>query len=618
MTRIRPFLFFSAIMTIKSFLTWSVLYEETWSWTPLLTEIPFIWIFFCLIELFASKRKLAVYVLVNLLFTAVFFAVIMYYKYYGVIVTYHALKMVNQVTAVKNSVFSLMHPYYLFIFLDVVVLGAMLLRSKRAELWKRIAAPRAHRGVLTFVLAGSIALCLSNIVPNRASMSEFNQAKEMGILGYEAYTIFAKKEPEPIAAGDITQQTIDVLKGTQPPETPETPEYAGAASGRNVIIIQLESFQNFLVDLKVDGKEVTPVLNGLVRDHFYFPRFYQQVGPGNTSDAEFVVNTSYYIPPTDAATQRYAGKRLPSLPKLLAANGYRSATFHTNTVEFWNRGQLYDALGFERYYDSSFFGQEDIVFFGASDETLYAKTADELKRLRDEGKPVYAHVISMTAHHPYTIPPEKDRIAVPERYRGTFVGDYLRAQSYADYALGQFIDKLKANGLWDESLIVVYGDHLGLPIYSLTRDEKDMMNELLGHPYAYPDMLNVPLVLAAPGVTQPQTFERVGGQVDLLPTIANLLGVSLADYLHFGLDLLNESANLLPQRYYLPTGSFINEEAIFVPGNGFSDGVSYPLDATGPTSGPPTEEQYERALRLLRLSDSYVSQLPDKVTVPEP
>src|SRR5690606_19350781 len=99
-------------------------------------------------------------------------------------------------------------------------------------------------------------------------------------------------------------------------------------------------------------------------------------GQGNTSDAEFVVNTSYYIPPRGAAAQVYAGKSLPSLPKLLQAQGYDTATFHTNVVEFWNRGEMYKALGFNRYYDQEFFGEEDTIFFGASDEVLYRMTAE--------------------------------------------------------------------------------------------------------------------------------------------------------------------------------------------------------------------------------------------------
>ncbi|WP_010278282.1 LTA synthase family protein [Paenibacillus senegalensis] len=605
-----PFFIFSFILLVKSYLAWLVVFKEVWPWGPLLTEVPFIWMLFCLVECFAKKRKLAWYVTINLLLTAIFFAVIMYYKYYGVIVTYHALQQVNQVTAVNQSVLSLMDPYFLFIFTDIIVLFFFLWRKNNHVLKSMFEFKRPKRSFVIPVLAFCIVACILNIWPNRASMNEIVKAEQMGILNYEAFTILSSEKQEWLDPNEITQEAIQTIKGHEPEASPE---FWGAAEGKPLILIQLESFQDFLVGLEIDGQEITPNLNRLVEDHFYIPNFYQQVGQGNTSDAEFVVNTSFYIPPRGAASQMYAGKELPSLPKLMKEQGYFTSTFHTNVVEFWNRGELYEALGFDRYYDKEFFGEEDSIFFGASDEVLYKKTAEELKTYDRLGLPFYAHVISMTAHHPYTIPEEKYQMTLPERYEGTFVGDYIRSQNYADYALGLFINELKESGIWDKSLIMLYGDHLGLPVYSLDRNDQELMEEILGREYSYSDMINIPLVIVSDGLTHPRVFEQIGGQVDLLPTIANLMGISLEDHIYFGQDLLNESPNLLPQRYYLPTGSFItSDEALFMPGAGFEDGTNYPLTETDLEEAVVSKEQYERALELLKMSDSYVNQLPDR------
>lgn len=607
----RLFIFFSLILLLKSALAWFVVFDDGPSWTVTVTELPFVWAVFCLIEIFASRRKVLYYVIANLLLTGILFAVFMYYKYYGVIATYHALQQANQVTAVSNSVFSLMDPYYLFIFLDVVVLIGMLI-VKRKQLFNNYRHrdnTRLRKSVYAGVFVFSVSICLFNIVPNRASMNEHTKAEEMGILNYEAYVLLAKEKEELEPPASITQERIDRLKGIS---EPQQPHYKGIAKGKNVIIIQLESFQNFLMDLKIDGQEVTPYMNRLAKDNVYFNHFFQNVGQGNTSDAEYVVNTSFYIPRSGAATMSYAYKSLPSLPKLLKSAGYNTATFHTNVVEFWNRGELYKALGFDKYYDKEFFGEQDKVFFGASDEVLYDKTIDKLVEMKQQGKPFYAQVISMTAHHPFTIPDEKDKIKLPERYADTLVGDYIRSQSYADYTLGKFIDKLKASGIWDESVVLIYGDHLGLPIYSLDSHEKELMREIYGREYGYTDMIHIPLVVAAPGLAHGQVLPQTGGQVDILPTVANLTGVSAAGQLHFGQDLFNQTHNLIPQRYYLPSGSFIRDDALFIPGSGYSDGTIYPL-AGGTLSSSPSisEEAYNRALQLLHLSDSYVSQLPD-------
>lgn len=605
----RPILFFSVIMLLKSYLAWMVIFDGGPSWTTLLKEIPFVLVVYCLIEWFTSKRKLLWYLIVNTILTSILFAVIMYYKYYGVIVTYFALAQVNQVTAVKNSVFSLMDPYFLFIYTDIVILAYFMFRRNKAVEWKRESSRKLSRRIVVSTLAVSLALCLFNVLPNRASMSEIVKAEQMGILNYEAYMLLSKKEIDYVDAEEITQERINGLKDLQPSAAPVL---HGSAQGKNLIIIQIESMQNFLVNLKVDGQEITPNFNKLVGENSYFRHFYQQVGQGNTSDAEFVVNTSLYIPPRGAATQMYAGKELPSLPKLLQSAGYDTATFHTNVVEFWNRGELYKALGFDRYYDAKFFGEEDTVFFGASDEVLYRKTAEELDRMSGNGKPLYAHVIAMTSHHPYTMPEDKQLLQLPERFENTLVGDYLQAQHYADKALGQFIDDLKQRGIWDDSLVVLYGDHLGLPIYSLDRNEKELMAEIYGRDYTYTDMINIPLVFVNPGQpSAPQVFEQLGGQVDLLPTIANLLGLSLENQLHFGQDIFNHAYNILPQRYYLPSGSFLSSQELFLSGSGYEDGKHYPLAGDGASEEEATEDEYQRALELLRLSDSYVNHLPD-------
>ncbi|MFS0724519.1 LTA synthase family protein [Paenibacillus sp. 1P07SE] len=593
-------------MLLKSCLAYFVIFDNGISITPLLTEIPFVWALFCLIEWFATKRKLLYYLLVNLLLTAIFFAAIMYYKYYGVIVTYHALDQVNQVTAVKNSVWSLMHPYYLLIFIDIIVFSIMMFRKRQP----RDDHPYKPRKALVMSLfALSVILCFVNIMPNRASMNEIKKAEDMGILNYEAYTIFAKEEKELVDPEEITRAKIEGLKQTS---ALEEANYTAAAQGKNLIIIQMESFQTFLINLELDGQEITPHMNRLMNEHFYFPNFYQQVGQGNTSDAEFVVNTSFYIPPRGAASGVYAGKQLPSLPKLLKEHGYQSATFHTNVVEFWNRGELYEAIGFDRYYDEAFFGKEDTIFFGASDEVLYDKSADEIIRMHRSGEPFYAQVISMTAHHPFTIPQEKHRMTLPERYEKTFVGDYILSQNYADHALGEFIDDLKESGVWEDSLVIIYGDHLGLPIYSLTRTDKELMEEIYGREYSYTDMINIPLAIVSDDFTYPAVFEQIGGQVDILPTVANLLGVPLGDRIYFGQDIVNQTYNLLPQRYYLPSGSLLSDDALLIPGTGYEDGTEYPLAGDGGNGTSITEDEYNRALELLNLSDSYVTQLPDR------
>lgn len=608
----RPIVLFSLVLLLKSAVAWFVVFNDGPNWSMVLTEIPFFIIVFSLIEWLASKRKILYYMVANLLITVIYFAVLMYYKYYGVIATYHALQQADKVTKVGESTYSLIAPYYLFIFVDIVFFLFFMFRPKYITKWKERGAKRMNRVALLVITAVSIGLCLFNIWPNHASMNEIKKAESMGILNYELYTLFADttEDEELIDSKEITQQSVNELKGI---EEPEVAQFYGADKGKNLIVVQMESFQSFLIGLTIDGVEVTPNLNRLVKENTYFSNFYTNAGQGTTSDAEFAVNTSFYVPKNEPATSSdYMNKSIPSLPKLLAANGYDSATFHTNSVDFWNRKDLYKAIGFDTYYDQSFFGDDDHIAFGASDEVLFAKTVPQLSLMDAEDNPFYAMVISMTAHHPYHIPANKIQMELPERFEGTLLGNYILAQNYADYAMGQFLEGLKSSGLWDDSLVVFYGDHQGLPMYTLESDEKKLMEEMVGHEYGYTDMFNIPFIVHSPGAVLPGEMDQTGGQVDILPTVANLLGVPLKNQLHFGEDLLNQKNNLLPTRHFLPTGSFINNESIYVTGAAYADGTNYSLQDNSILEGGSTEAQFAAVQRLLRLSNSYIMQLPDQ------
>ncbi|WP_440961912.1 LTA synthase family protein [Paenibacillus nitricinens] len=608
----KPFLIFSFVLLLKCAVAWFVVFSDGPNWSMLLTEIPFFFIVFGLIEWMASKRKFLYYMIANLLISVIYFAVLMYYKYYGVIATYHALQQADKVTKVGESTYSLLDPYYLFIFVDIVVFMFFMFRPKYIAAWKeRGMNRRMNRTALLGIISVSLAICVFNVWPNHASMNENKKAESMGILNYEVYTIFADstEKQEMIDSKEITQQAVDATKGIT---EPVSPKYWAAAQGKNLIVVQMESFQNFLLGLSIDGQEVTPNLNKLIASEHYFNNFYTNAGQGTTSDAEFVVNTSLYVPHHEVATSsNYMTKELPSLPKLMKANGYNTATFHTNSVEFWNRKTLYKVLGFDKYYDQSFYGDDDHIAFGSSDEVLFAKTVPELSKMDAEDNPFYAMVISMSAHHPYKMPESKYKMTLPKRYEGTLVGNYILAQNYADYAMGQFLDELKSSGLWEDSVIVFYGDHQGVSLYSLDGNEKSLMEEMVGHEYGYTDMFNVPFIVHAPGLDQPTVYTQTGGQIDILPTVANLLGISMKDQLHFGEDLMNQQTNLLPVRHFLPTGSFINDTSLYLTGVDYDDGNNYNLIDGSETEGGSTKEQFDAVQRLLNMSNSYILQRPD-------
>jgi phosphoglycerol transferase MdoB-like AlkP superfamily enzyme len=610
----RPLAVFGALLTIKLLITQLSIFRD-FNIAHLVIEFLSVVAVAMLVELLVCKtaaRRFFWLVSVNFILTAVLFSAIMYHKYYGVIVTYRALAQIGQVVHIRASVVNLTDPFYVLMFADILLAIALYFGNRRFRAWALSSAP-ISRHTAGAVLGVALLACYASVISNLHVINESKKAEKMGLINYEVYEILSVLKPDEDHTILVTPEEIRRLKGS-PIKPEEHRAFYGAAEGRNLIVIQLESIQNFLIDLEIDGTPVMPNLSRLAKDHFYFSNMYQQIGQGNTSDSEFLVNTSLYIPPDGAASQKYGDRVLPGLPRLLKEQGYETMTFHTNDIVFWNRDLLYPALGFDRAYDVQFFGETDLVAFGASDEVLYAKTLQELKRVAAAGQPFYAMVISMSSHHPYFLPEKKIRMELPEPFKGTLVGRYLVAAHYADYALGQFIDGLKESGLWDNSLVVIYGDHFGLPINSLDKKDLELLQQLNGRAYDYAQMFNIPLVVAVPGETEGRTFGQVGGHVDLMPTICNLLGLRIDHVVHFGQDLLNHEHNLLPIRYYLPSGSFINDEVIFIPGEGFEDGVQILLvhASQGSRNRSMLRDQFERALRLLEYSDSYVGQLPER------
>ncbi|MWV45480.1 sulfatase-like hydrolase/transferase [Paenibacillus sp. HJL G12] len=388
--------------------------------------------------------------------------------------------------------------------------------------------------------------------------------------------------------------------------------YFGAAAGCHLIVVQLESFQNFLMNAALQGQPLTPAMNQLSKESLYFPHVFQQIGIGNTSDAEFLSNTSMYPPGMFPSSSQYGDRKIMSLARILRNRGYRANTFHVNDVTFWNRNQLYPALGFDAYYDKAFFRRESFNRFGASDEELFRVGIDKMVASDACHEKFYSQFITVSSHAPFTIPKEHRRLSLPQDIKDRRLGDYLTAVNYADHALGTFIRRLKETGLWDKSVLVVYGDHFGL---HKKYHQPEAISEWLGVPYHKQiSTYNVPLIIHLPGQQQGKIIRQSGGQIDILPTLANIMGMKpdKEGLATFGHDLLNVEHNIVGMRYYLPTGSFINDDVLFIPGKkGFLDGEAVFIRTLKPVRDIQRYKlEYDYIIQWMNLSDRYAKQQP--------
>jgi lipoteichoic acid synthase len=606
------FVVISLLLVLKIFLVRIFLFNDYNILHTITLELSYIVLFSAAFEYMKNKAKILFYFLINITFSTLFVSILVYYNYFGRIVTYHALGQIGQVGAVRESIMELIKPVYIVFYSDIIVLFLLFLLKKYPL---KVSVPFSKK-FLKPVLALSLALSFGNFMLHKDAFisNTVAAAEDKGLLNYQILEFYSGAENAKSLADILTerelQEEIYRLKGIES-LSPAQRKYFGTAEGYHLVVVQFEAMQQFPINLEIDGKEVTPFMNNLMKESFYFPNVYQQVAGGNTSDAEFIFNTSLFPDANTPTSEKYGKKDIPSLPKLLKEKGYTSLTFHADEVEFWNRDELYPALGFDTYYDETFLGDEDLIGFGVSDEILFKKAVDVMAEKDAQGEIVYSHLIGVTSHHPFKIPESKNVIDLPTRFENTLVGNYIRSMSYSDLALQSLVNDLKEKGLWEKTVLLIYGDHFGLQDSTMSEEDKKLASELVGHEYNLLDRFNIPLLITVPGKTNGQVFETVGGQLDMMPTAANLLGVSLNNYIHFGQDLVNNEENLIGARYYLPVGSFINDDIFFKPEKGFEDGNAYERKTYKPISDFANyKANYERIIKLQSLSDAYLQSLP--------
>lgn len=332
----------------------------------------------------------------------------------------------------------------------------------------------------------------------------------------------------------------------------------GVAEDMNLIVIQVEAMQNFVIGRKYNGQEITPFINSLLEeDTYYFDTYYQQTGSGNTSDAEFASNNSLYGTRLSYTYQLYQDNYWRGLPALLKEEGYTTAAYHAYDGDYWNRENIYPNLGFEKFYSKPDYNMNEIVGMGLSDEELFTQS---MKYLSAQKEPFYSFFVTLSSHYPFYVGKAVD-IKLDEKDQATLFGHYLEAMNYYDHCLEVFFDKLKEEGLYDDTVVVFYGDHLGMN--PKTEDVQKRMTEFLGRNYDYEDAMNIPLVIHVPGSGEHETISTVGGQADLLPTLWYLLGHDELDTVYFGHNLFTVRNNFVPLKSYLPEGSFVYGDNIF-------------------------------------------------------
>ncbi|MBQ7300977.1 MAG: LTA synthase family protein [Clostridia bacterium] len=526
-----------------------------YTWPMLCGSLVIVGALCCLIRLVLRRDHLPFFMVLYSILSVFMLIDAVYCGYTGKLPSAVMLQYTGQLSGVKEAIFQNVTFARLLYAIDIPLWILYFTHVRRT--WFGADGYRRQETVKTAVLAGMTALCLCVCIAFCIFTPFAPSYFKNEILTYHV-TDFASL----LWDGDKPLE-IPVFSETEPDYRDEQEDvYHGLAAGRNVITIQVEALQNFVIGLSYDGQVITPNLNALVAgDSLYFDHYYYQIGGGNTADAEFAVNNSLYAPINEAAYSRYAENDFYSMATLLKDNGWGSATaFHGYDGTYWNRNVAYPGQGFDLYLSGSdyYAAPDEVAGMGVSDGEFFVRAVDYLKT---QTEPFYAFMITLTSHYAFELPAQYNTLNLRDEHVGTLFGNYLQAVHYFDFALGQLIDALKAAGLYDNTILTLYGDHFGLPVYDWR--SKMFMTELLGVEYTYAEHFNVPLIVHIPGSGVTETHSVAGGHIDVMPTLLHLLGLENKKGIMFGESLLRLEKNVVCQQQHLERGSFISDDVFY-------------------------------------------------------
>ena len=470
--------------------------------------------------------------------TALMAADVLYQRFFGDLVSVASIGAAGQISTVAPSVRSLIRVGDLWLWADLAPALVVVWVVSRAAIRTTAAVRRA--GVLlaaATLLAGVIGgIALSGQAEAlRQVFRTTEQARRIGVLNFHAVDLVSS------AIGSLASPRLDAdhvaeveryfaerraLRSANGP-------LAGAAAGDNLIMIQVESLQGFVIGLEVGGQEVTPFLNGFAAQSLWFTNVTDQTEEGRSSDAELATQVSLLPPDRGAAAFRYDRNDFTGLASILSSRGWDTVSAVPFDGSFWNRRVMHRRFGFNDSLFAEDFPSGEIVGWGLNDRDFLTDAAADLVA---RNEPWCGYLLTLSLHHPFAGFPDRHKEIDVGRWRGTPFGNFVHTMRFFDHAFEALVRELDRAGVLDRTVIAVWGDHdAGFEWRPEIADIMGVDDDSTGWYLSQ----EVPLIIRVPGLSSeagPRSV--VAGHVDVAPTLLALLGVDPAPYAFVGRNLL--------------------------------------------------------------------------------
>lgn len=532
-------------------------------YSPFIIDLSFLLIITLLAQKIKIKKRIYYYMAMTILFTIICIVNSIYYHYYSSYASFSIIANISFASDVKDAIFKnvLRVPDLIYIVAPIILYLFYYYLKKKNKLAKEISVNKKKLNksvlitILILLISGALTMPLSSWNRLYKLWNRESVVMNYGIYIYQLDDFFQSLTPKinSIFGHDKSLKKVtDYYK--EHPYKKTTNEYTDIFKGKNVIVIHAESMQTFPMGLKFNGKEVTPNLNKLAKEGIFFNNFYAEVGVGTSSDSEFTFNTSLMPSTKGTAFVNYFDREYVAIPNLLKDKGYYTFSMHANTGDFWNRNNMYKALGYDDFYSKESYVIDETIGLGLSDKSFFRQSVEKIEKIKETNdSPFYGLLIMLSNHTPFddvdlmeefdtTISVDTGYSTITRDYlEGTTLNNYLRSVHYADSAIGEFIKELNKKKLLDNTVLIIYGDHdarLSYNDFNLLYNYDAIENKIRTeendkykpyNKYDYELDRKVPLIIWTKDKKYNIEVDTPTGMIDVLPTIGNMLGIH-SDY----------------------------------------------------------------------------------------
>ena len=521
-------------------------------------------IFLSFALLFKAKGRIIYLFIIDIVITALIFLDLGYFRGFLTMPSALLLTQTANLDNMGGTISSMFSKMDFLLLIDFIVLAIYVFFTRKSYSNVKRRAP------LTFIVMLLSSILFIAYVPfnlhvlknedvkNGYIFSNYdptNTSRYFSPIGYhifDMYYVYNDSKPYNLTE----EETAQINKFFESKEKLEDNKYAGMLEGKNLIVIQVESLESFIVGKEVNGQKITPVMDELISKGLFFPNIYEQVNEGTSSDSDLMINTSMFPLRRGSTFFRYPSTEYNSLPNLLEEKNYDTIAIHPDKGSFWNYVNGLKGIGFNKFVDYYSFKIDEEIGLGISDESYFRQVTPMLKNLKE---PFYAFTVTLTSHGPFDLPKEKRVLNLDVELDKSELGGYFESIKYTDAQIGKFLKQLDAEGLLDNTVVVIEGDHTGVHKYYNNSIEK-----LSNKEDWYLDNGNhtIPFIIWSKDMNEGKTFDTIGGQIDIMPSLLYLMGVDTDKYINtaLGRNLLNTNKSFAVLTNLEVVGENLTEE----------------------------------------------------------